>query len=242
MTTLDRRSFFRTGSLGLAAAGLGALTLRADAAPTDETEDTHGYRDFLISVGEAEAGPLEIPPADAPTKIAATEDNILGPYYRPGAPFRGKLTPPLEAGDVLVVRGRVWGFDTKKPLTTATLDVWQANAAGRYDNDDPNKPPKKNVFLNRVRLRVDETGYYEYESIKPGKYQIGENQWRPPHIHYMVAAPGYKTLVTQLYFSGEAENKVDAFIKPSLIIDLVSMPTKRGAYKLGTFDIVLAKG
>ena len=94
---------------------------------------------------------------------------------------------------------------------------------------------------NRARLRVDETGYYEYESIKPGKYQIGENAWRPPHIHYMVAAPGYKTLVTQLYFSGEAENKTDSFIRPSLIIDLATVKVSRGAFKLGTFDIVLAK-
>lgn len=237
----DRRNFLRGGAAGLAAAGFGALTLRADAAPTEPSGEARTYREYLISVGEPEPGGLEIPPPVAPAKLAVTEDNILGPYYRPGAPFRGKITPPLEAGDVLVVRGRVWAFDTKKPLTTVILDVWQANAEGRYDNDDPNIPPKKNVFHNRARLRVDETGYYEYESIKPGKYQIAENQWRPPHVHYMVGAPGYKTLVTQLYFSGEAENKVDAFIKPSLIIDLATVPTKRGNFKLGTFDIVLAK-
>jgi catechol 1,2-dioxygenase len=241
MSQFDRRSFIRAGSLGLAAVGLGGLTLRSDAAPTEPSGEARDYRDFLISVGVAEPGALEIPPAAAPAKFAATEDNILGPYYRPGAPFRGKITPPLEGGEVLVVRGRVWAFDTKKPLLSATLDIWQANAAGRYDNDDPNNPPKKNVFLNRARLRVDETGYYEYESIKPGKYQIGENAWRPPHIHYMVGAPGYKTLVTQLYFSGEAENKSDSFIRPSLVIDLATVKVSRGSFKLGTFDIVLAK-
>ena len=62
-------------------------------------------------------GPAKAPEAPAPAKLAVTEDNILGPYYRAGAPFRAKVTPPLEPGTVLVINGRVWGHDTKKPLT-----------------------------------------------------------------------------------------------------------------------------
>src|SRR5204863_369909 len=68
-----------------------------------------------------------------------TEPNILGPYYRQGAPYRGKSTPPLEPGEVIVIRGQVWGHDSKRPLAHAVLDIWQANAKGRYDNDDPHK-------------------------------------------------------------------------------------------------------
>src|SRR5262249_53530196 len=108
-----------------------------------------------------------------PDKSAPTEDNILGPFYRAGAPFRAKITPPLEAGIVLVVSGRVWAFDTKKPLPMAVIDIWQANALGRYDNDDPKNPPSKDVFKNRARLITDETGYYEFETVHPAPYKIG---------------------------------------------------------------------
>lgn len=227
----DRRVFFRTASLGLAA-GVGSLTLAADAAPTEAS----GTPDDVPAPER-----LAIPPAEPPQRFRPTEDNILGPYYRPVAPFRGKITPPLEPGEVLVVRGRVWGFDSKKPLAGATLDIWQANAAGRYDNDDPRTPPRKGVFHNRARLVTDDTGYYEFETIKPGRYKIGPTQWRPAHIHYMVAMPGYTTLVTQLYFEGDPENERDSFIKPSLIIAPETVTAGRGRFLLGTFDIVLAR-
>src|SRR5262249_47516111 len=156
----------------------------------------------------------------APAKLSVTEDNILGPYYRPAAPFRAKLTPPLEPGTVLLISGRVWAHDTRKPITGALLDVWQANAKGRYDNDNERNPPKKDVCLSRARLITDEAGYYEYETVHPGRYAIGPGQFRPAHIHYYVSAPGYKPLVTQLYFKGDPFNTKDDFIKDSLIIDL----------------------
>ncbi len=148
--------------------------------------------------------------------------------------------PPLEPGEVLVVRGRVRGFDSKKRLAGATLDIWQANAAGRYDNDDPRIPPRTGVFHNRARLVTDDTGYYEFETIKPGRYKIGPTQWRPAHIHSMVAMPGYTTLVTQLYSEGDPENERDSFIKPSLIIAPETVTVRQGRFLLGTFDIVLA--
>jgi protocatechuate 3,4-dioxygenase beta subunit len=151
------------------------------------------------------------------------------------------VTPPLEPGRVLLIGGRVWGYDTQRPLPGATLDVWQANASGRYDNDDPAKPPQPGVFQNRVRLVADETGAYEYETIHPGPYRIGPDTWRPSHIHYMVQQPGYRTLVTQLYFEGDPHNATDEFIKPSLIIKLDVRETPHGQYRVGTFDIVLAK-
>ena len=110
MNGLDRRDFFRIGSLGLAA-GLGVLTLAGDAQPTEASGQAE---DFLT------ANSIEIAPAVLPPKFQPTEDNILGPYHRKGAPFRGLITPPLEPGDVLVVRGRVWGFDSKQPLAGAT--------------------------------------------------------------------------------------------------------------------------
>jgi catechol 1,2-dioxygenase len=183
------------------------------------------------------AAPATNPQANA---LKLTEDNILGPYYREGAPFRAKVTPPLEPGKVLIIKGRVWGFDTRRPLASTVLDVWQANAKGRYDNDDPAKPPQKGVYVNRARLVTDEEGYYEYESIYPGKYLNGD-RFRPAHIHYLIRAKGYKELVTQLYFKGDPDNTTDQFIKPSLIIELAAKRVEGGDYQEGVFDIVLAR-
>lgn len=233
MSAPSRREFLRGSALGLSA-GLGVLLLRADAQPTEASGTAGDYLAFLQQ---------EQPRAAAPAaKWAPTEDNILGPFYRPGAPFRGKITPPLEPGDVLLISGRVWAFDTKKPLVNAIVEIWQANAKGRYDNDDPRNPPAKNVFKNRARLITDETGYYEYETIKPGYYQIGPDAWRPSHIHYLVRAKGYKELVTQLYFKGSKYNDSDQFIKQSLIIDVNRVKVDDRAYDVGVFDIVLAPG
>ncbi len=226
MSELSRRAFLRNGPLGLAVAG-GVLTLPSGMGPTAASGD------------ETEA--LQVVADQPPAVRRPTEDNILGPFHRPGAPYRAKVTPPLEPGKVLVISGRVWGHDTRKPLAGAVLDIWQANAQGRYDNDDPKNPPAKGVYKNRTRVITDPGGYYEFETIHPGQYQIGANQWRPSHIHYLAQHAGYKQLVTQLYFRGDPYNKTDRFIKPSLIIDLEDVKVSGGRFQTGRFDIVLAK-
>ena len=230
MHNVSRRDFV---AAGLAALGAGGLVLRVGAQPTPQAGKLEEYAKIL----RADDKPMPV----APAKLVATEDCILGPYHRQGAPYRAKITPPMERGTVMLITGRVWGVDTRKPLADARLDVWQANAFGRYDNDDPRNPPKKDVFLNRARMVTDETGAYEYETVHPGPYQIGENAWRPSHIHYLITAPGYKPLVTQLFFKGDPHNKSDAFIKDSLIIDLKRLlDAAKAVLEVGTFDVVLA--
>lgn len=235
MTEIGRRDFLRQSAWGLAALGAGGLTLRADAQPTESSGHVGDYHDY----GTETPGPTETKPANG---WAPTEDNILGPFFRPGAPYRAKVTPPLEAGTVLLIKGRVWGFDSKKPLPFANLDIWQANTQGRYDNDDPDHPPAKGVFLNRARVVADETGRYEYETIHPGPYKTDPQTWRPSHIHYWIKHRGYKDLVTQLYFEGDKYNAADLFIKPSLIIPIHVQEKGAARYETGTFDIVLAPG
>ena len=231
MESFGRRRFLTHAALGLAAAGSGPLVLRAGAEPTESSGDLGAFQPAL-----------DIEPApELAQNWRPTEDNILGPYYRPGAPFRAKITPPRSAGKVLTIRGRVWGHDTRRPLSRATLDIWQANAAGRYDNDDPQQPPAPGVFLNRARLVTDESGYYEYETVHPGAYRTGPDAWRPSHIHYLVRHAGYEQLVTQLYFRGDPRNEADRFIKPSLIIDLEKTTGEQGDYQTGVFDIVLVR-
>jgi catechol 1,2-dioxygenase len=243
MSNLDRRDFFRRTTTGLAVLGAGGLWLER-AIATEPSGSLGGYARYVEpSGGEKSAVVIQPGIGDIrpPAAWKPTEDNIWGPYFRKGAPFRAKITPPLVPGTTLVVSGRVWGLDTRKPLSMAMLDIWQASATGRYDNDDPNKPPVKDVFVNRARLLTDEDGYYEYETVHPGRYQIGENAWRPSHIHYYVRATGYKPLVTQLYFKGDPMNAQDQFIKSSLIMEVQTLKTPLGALERGVFDVVLEK-
>lgn len=236
-TTPTRRDLLKHAALGLAAAGAGALTLKAGAQVTEASGSLGAYGDYLAKQGESP----DQAPMPAGGKWAATEDNILGPFHRKNAPFRGKVTPPLEPGDVLLITGRVWALDTRKPLPNAVIDLWQANQKGRYDNDDPRNQPAPDSFTNRCRVITDEQGRYEYETIHPGPYRIGPQTWRPPHVHYLVRAAGYRTLITQLYFQGDPHQKTDRFIKDSLIIELTEQKVEAGMFRSGVFDIVLPK-
>jgi catechol 1,2-dioxygenase len=244
-TRIGRREMLRRSAGGMAALGLTSLTLRADAQATPSSGTVGAYGDYLRKRGET----VDVPPAAhvgvdskaGPANWVATEDNILGPFYREGSPFRGKVTPPLEPGHVLLITGRVWGLDTRKPLANTVIDLWQANEQGRYDNDDPHNPPAEGVFINRCRIITDATGTYEYETIHPGAYKTGPETWRPPHVHYLIRARGYATLVTQLYFEGDPHQKEDEFIKASLIIPLKEQGRGDASWKTGVFDIVLQK-
>jgi len=216
---ISRRNFLRAGAIGLAAVGAGGYILRANEQPTPGS----GRED-----------------APMPEPFNATERNIQGPFFRDSAPFRAKITPPLSSGVVLLIQGRVWSFVTKKPLANAVLDIWQANAEGRYDNDNPLSPPKPHTFLNRARLLTDENGDYEFETIHPGHYPLDQTRMRPAHIHYRVMHPQHKTLITQLYFKGDPHIEGDPYVRPSLIIDLKKQNVGEASYEHGIFDIVLA--
>jgi catechol 1,2-dioxygenase len=234
MSNLTRRQLIIQSLGGLAVGGIASLTLRADAGPTDETRDVHDFQAFLDEKG--------IPKVQPASEWEPSHEGILGPYFLKGAPFRGKVTPPLEPGNLLVMRGRVWGYETKKPIANALLDIWQANAHGAYDLTDPRDPPPHREFRNRIRLMSDETGYYEYETIRPGAYRIapGLAGFRPAHIHYMIQARGYKKLITQLYFAGDRHLKSDRWAsKSNLVIQPQNVKVTGGTYELGTFDIVL---
>lgn len=155
----------------------------------------------------------------------ATADNIEGPFYKPGAPWRSKLRGD-EAGEVLVVSGTVTG-PGKKPLEGAVVDVWQADSKGHYDNEK---------FGLRGRVKTDKDGKYELETIMPGRYALGdEGKFRPSHIHYKVSADGCGPLTTQLYFKGDPHLEKDPFMKKSLVMEV----TKNDGRSAVRFDVKL---
>ncbi|MEK6711747.1 MAG: twin-arginine translocation pathway signal protein [Nitrospinota bacterium] len=224
MDQISRRDFLREGTQGLAAWGAGGLLLMRGASPTEASGEPGADGQLLAALGERAE----------PRPPAPTERVTLGPFYRQGAPFRAKVTPPLEPGPVLVIRGRVWGHDTGQPLPGAVLDVWQADAAGRYSGGGED-------FGNRARMRTDESGRYEFETIRPGGYRAGAFT-RAGHIHCLVRHPGYPDLVTQIFFAGDPLLAGDPLVKPSLTIPLRRAEAGGRPYETGTFDIVLARG
>ena len=228
MSDLSRRRFLRWSSVGLAAAGAGALVLRDDVEPTPGAGTLDKHRHMLDDPAPAQVRTATLRPDSAPSKgWDVTEPDQLGPFYREGSPYRGKVTPPMEPGDVLVVTGRVWGHDSRRPLSGAVLDVWQADVRGRYEADG-------GAIRLRARVVADESGAFEYETVYPGHYD-----GRPAHVHHIVRAPGYETLVTQLYFEGDANN-VNEPLPEQLVIALEDVQLAGGAYRQGVFDIVLA--
>jgi catechol 1,2-dioxygenase len=170
------------------------------------------------------------------------EGPSLGARFRENAPLRAKINPPHELGNVLIIKGRVWGDDTREPLERVRMDVWQANAEGRYD--DHEGPANPENFINRARLYCDQDGYYEFETVHPGAYeQEGPNGifQRAPHIHFRVRDPDYVHLVTELFFKGDPYHDVDPFFKSSLVIELSKKERNGKIYYEGIFDIVLSR-
>lgn len=161
-----------------------------------------------------------------PQCFEATEPNIEGPFYKPGAPDREALAEPGMPGTRLILTGRIVNTECA-PLRGAVLDVWQANHEGQYDNSG---------FTLRGRFHADKSGLYRIETIVPKRYRIGgDRQFRPAHIHLKVSAPGCPLLTTQLYFEGDPYNRVDPDFRRSLAL----APKDVTAGKAASFDFVL---
>jgi len=109
-------------------------------------------------------------------------------------------------GERIIVRGRVVD-ESNRPVPNTIIEIWQANAAGRYDHPgDQHDAPLDPNFHGEGRVFTDADGWYEFTSIKPGAYPWGNhpNAWRPNHIHYSLFGAGFgQRLITQMYFPGD---------------------------------------
>ena len=106
------------------------------------------------------------------------------------------------AGPAHLCQGRVL-TRSGAPVPHARIDIWQANAAGKYRHpSDINPAPLDPNFKGFARLTTDASGHYSFRTIKPGRYPTAEGDVRPPHIHLTVEGR-FDCLVTQLYFAGE---------------------------------------
>jgi protocatechuate 3,4-dioxygenase beta subunit len=141
---------------------------------------------------------------------AATPNTILGPFYVEGAPHyeHGRSICLDGKGEPLVVAGQVLGVDGQ-PIPGAKIEVWQTNDDGFYDVQQQGIQPESNL---RGIFTADDRGGYWFKSVKPRHYPIpddgpvgkllramGRHPNRASHLHFIVSAPGYETVITHIF-------------------------------------------
>ena len=188
----------------------------------------------------AMSGPAEVTPA-----------NPEGPFY----PKHGQLDKDTDLtlieghteraqGQMIRVAGQVLD-EEGKPIEGALVDIWQANAHGRYNHeDDPATAPEDPNFQGWGMVKTDAEGRYAFTTIKPGAYKVNGSWSRPPHIHYKVSRRGFHEITTQMYFAGEALNETDRLLQsvPEDMRDLLTVEFREiDGVPHGHFRIVLAK-
>jgi len=183
----------------------------------------------------------------ATTLLPGTPPQILGPFY----PF---MHAPVDGGDltgggrargtVLYLSGRVLNRNGQ-PVVGASVEIWQANAGGRYDhpNDDNHAAALDEHFHGFAVTTSDAEGRYAFTTVRPAAYPVTPDRWRPAHIHFCVTSK-VERLVTQMYFKGDPYNETDSWLNSSsrrelLITDPVPFA---GNAQAVTFDIVLMNG
>ncbi len=166
----------------------------------------------------------------------ATETTVLGPFHVIGAPELplGADIGPGEAGVPTFVSGRV--TDTSgRPLAGAGLDVWQTDAEGFYDVQQP----QKGDMRLRGKFKADDEGRYHFRTVKPVSYPVptdgpvgamlnamSRHPYRPAHLHVIVSAEGHAPVATHVFVAGDPYIDSDAVfgVKASLIVDFAEQP------------------
>ena len=190
--------------------------------------------------------------ANSEAKSDATDSSLLGPFFRENAP---RL--PMDAdisngasGPKLLVSGRVLDRDGKS-IAGATIDTWQSSSDGFYDLQQADA----DAMNFRGQFRSDAEGRFRFRSVKPSSYPVpadgpvgkmlralARHPYRPAHVHFKIAAPGYKTLTTALYIAGDRYLDSDVVFgaKKSLVVRYRHSGTNGASADTIEFDFVLS--
>ncbi len=178
-------------------------TILDSERPNAATQPPYDYPDYTSTVLRAPKKPLYV----LPDRL----EELSGPAFGDDAvgELDNDLTRQHEGeplGERIVVTGRVLEKDGR-PVRNTLVEIWQANAAGRYVHQaDQHPAPLDPNFTGGGRCLTDDEGRYRFVSVKPGAYPWfnHENAWRPAHIHFSVFGRSFTSrLVTQMYFPGD---------------------------------------
>jgi protocatechuate 3,4-dioxygenase beta subunit len=163
-------------------------------APGYKTSVLRSPRNALISLSQTLSEVTA--PAFSARELGPLDHDLIRNYAKAGLPV----------GERTIVHGHVRD-QLGRPVKNALVEVWQANASGRYRH-------KKDQYLGALdpnfggcgRVLTDEHGHYVFRTIKPGPYPWRNrvNDWRPAHIHFSLSGNGWaQRLITQMYFEGD---------------------------------------
>src|SRR5256885_8996702 len=183
-----------------------ALALSACGQPSTSASTTN------TPSSAASVSPAAASTGACPTQLTPAQTE--GPYFKPGSPARTSLIESGMTGTRLVLSGRVLTLACA-PVGGATLDFWQADAGGTYDNSG---------YRLRGHQLTDAAGRYTLETILPGEYP-----GRTEPIHVKVRAPGKDGLTTLLYFPDVDRNQQDSIFDPHLLVTIQNTATGKAA-------------
>lgn len=168
-----------------------------------------------------------------------TTTDILGPFYRPDSPVRNDLIIQGEQGTLVELSGIIKRADCITPHQKAKIELWHCGSDGVYDNTS-------DKYLYRGTTYCDAKGHYSFKTILPVPYDAG-GAIRPAHFHLMITAEGYPPLVTQLYFSGDANITKDSSASSAtakrriLEIQTLKDGTKKVLFNVSMSDLLAAE-
>jgi len=177
---------------------------------------------------------------------------LVGPFFRANAPLRERGSADVSddtPGARVRISGRVFDFETNTPIAGAILDTWQAATDGLYENQDEKQPD----YNLRGRFTTDKNGRFELIALMPTAYPVPTDgpvgellrvakrpPDRPAHIHFIVSAPGYETLVTQIFVKGDKQIAEDVVFTASE--NMVGDFKKAGDHFRLLYDFPLQRG
>ncbi len=183
--------------------------------------------------------------------LQASAWQTLGPFFDRGLVRAGndltRLGPdaPEALGQVIEIAGQL-RQEAAVPVPGSLLELWQANAAGRYAHpaDRSDDRPLDPNFFGFGRALTDPDGRYRFRTIKPGPVPHRGNRWQAPHLLFSVFAAGLlRRLVTRLYFPDEPANETDPILAtiadPKARATLIARKDEGAPSPRYVFDIVL---
>jgi protocatechuate 3,4-dioxygenase alpha subunit len=153
------------------------------------------------------------------TTKGITPSQTVGPFFKYGLTpdgkydwndaFTGNLVTPDASGERIRVQGRVFDGDGA-PVPDAMLEIWQADAQGRFADPQDNRAIPNTAFRGFGRCGTDANGEYSFDTIRPGQVPDPDGKLQAPHILLAIFARGMLLhLYTRIYFDGEAANSAD---------------------------------
>jgi len=166
-----------------------------------------------------------------------TTTDILGPFYRPGAPMRSNVVPKEIKESILQLSGTILKDDGKTPYKDCLVEIWQCSPDGIYDNTS-------DEYRFRGAQKTSADGKYHFTTCIPVPYATNESKktYRPAHVHMRISGKGEQDLVTQIYLKDDPHIQEDyASRSPQALKRILEIKKNNKNENTLQFDIVMSK-